>query len=265
MCYESDESYTTARSHFSRSVSEESLRLLIDNGVDEGPSSSKCGRRDDSTRGRRFREKMERPQKTFDLEQYGCQHPEGNFGVEFEKKYSEAKERFKNLIRSKARIMSRNHDKKRFEINHAGKCRIRLRAVLDSSSEHDDVFIDESEYRKDSSSSEEEFSLSEKQLRNLSLRDEKVYPMYHAMEYKMPRNVDGHRVQRGLTEFVVSNKEFERRRWQEHFDAATRRLRAYCAKPLNERGQTSVYWKDAGGIEVPRAESYLPTKWDFLI
>ena len=58
----------------------------------------------------------------------------------------------------------------------------------------------------------------------------------------MPRNVDGHRVQRGLTEFVVSNDELERRRWQEHFDAAIRRLRAFSAKPLNERGQTGIHF-----------------------
>ena len=90
-----DESYVTARSHFSRSVSRESRRLFTNNGVDEGPSSSKCERRDDSKEGRRFREKMERSQKIFDLKQHGCQHPKGNFGVKFEKRYSEANKRFR--------------------------------------------------------------------------------------------------------------------------------------------------------------------------
>ena len=78
---ESDESHMTARSRFSRSTSEESLRLFTNNGVDEGPSSSKCGRRDDSTMGRRFQEKMERSQKIFDLEQHGRQRPNENSGV----------------------------------------------------------------------------------------------------------------------------------------------------------------------------------------
>ena len=54
----------------------------------------------------------------------------------------------------------------------------------------------------------------------------------------MPRNVDDHRVQRGLTEFVVSNEGLERRQWEKRLYAAIGRLRAFSAKPLNERGQT---------------------------
>ena len=52
-------------------------------------------------------------------------------------------------MRGKAEKMSRNREKKRFESKHTGKCRIRLRAVSDSSSEHDDVFMSESELKSD--------------------------------------------------------------------------------------------------------------------